>query len=199
MPPDPAAGSDTFARLDSSSSTSCVLRATQRPNASGTPKASVYAITVLPLPPPSPQQTQRAEFCQRQKLVGIGGKPRIDHALGIFERDTGTLDGAQISDARGQHERQFLHFRSARVMDHPSIGNRERTLESHARKAFDRAGERGHDLGPGIGTGSPYRAGADRVETETNIAGREVKAFALRVFGNVGRSHARLRTDLKFD
>ena len=32
MPPEPAAGSETLARLDSSSSTSCVLRATRRAN-----------------------------------------------------------------------------------------------------------------------------------------------------------------------
>ncbi len=84
-------------------------------------------------------------------------------------------------------------------MDHPSIGNRERALESHCRKAFDRAGDRGHDLGPGIGTGPPDRAGADRVETETDIAGRGRKTLALHIFGDVDRGHPRLRTDLKFD
>ena len=55
----------------------------------------------------------------RQKLVGVGGKPRIDHALGIFQRDAGILHRAQIGDAGRQHERQLLHFRSAGIMDHP--------------------------------------------------------------------------------
>ena len=146
-----------------------------------------------------PQQTQRAEFCQRQELIGIGGKPRIDHAPRILERDAGALQRAQIGDGGRQHERQFLHFRSAGIMDHPSVGDRERALESHRREAFDRAGDRGHDLRPGIGTGSPDRAGADRVEAETDIAGRGVKAFALHIFGDVDRGHARLRADLKLD
>ena len=127
-----------------------------------------------------PQQSQRAELRHGQELVGVGAEPRIDHALRIFERDAGALQRAQIGDAGRQHERQFLHFRSAGVMDHPSVGDRERALEAHRREAFDRAGDRGHDLGPGIGTGSPDRAGADRIETEADIAGRGREALALR-------------------
>ena len=49
---------------------------------------------------PRPQQPQRAEFGQRQELIGIGGQPRIDHALRIFERDTRLLDRAQIGRRR---------------------------------------------------------------------------------------------------
>ena len=126
---------------------------------------------------PRPQQPQRAEFRQRQELVGIGGKPRIDHALRVFERNAGLLDRAQIGDAGGQHEGQFLHFRSAGIMDHPSIGDRERALEAHRGEAFDRAGDRGRDLGPAIGTGSPDRAGAERIEPEADIAGRGIDAL----------------------
>src|SRR5947208_11742947 len=84
-------------------------------------------------------------------------------------------------------------------MDHPSVGNRERTLESDSGKALDRTGNRSHDLGPGIETGSPDRAGADRVEAETDIAGRPRKAFALHIFGDVNGGHPRLRADLKFE
>ncbi len=76
-----------------------------------------------------PQQPQRAEFRQRQELVGVGGEPRIDHALRLLRARTPALfDRAQIGDAGGQHEGQFLHFRSARIVDHPSIGGRERRL-----------------------------------------------------------------------
>ena len=91
---------------------------------------------------PRPQQPQRAEFCHGQELVGIGGKPRIDHALRVFQRNAGALDRAQIGDAGRQHEGQFLHFRSAGVVDHPSVGNRERALETHGGEALDRAGAR---------------------------------------------------------
>ena len=84
-------------------------------------------------------------------------------------------------------------------MDHPPVGSGERALESHGGEALDRAGHRGHDLGPGIGTGSPHRAGADRVETETDIAGRGLEALALDILGDVDRGHPRLRTDLKLD
>ena len=98
---------------------------------------------------PRPQQSQRAEFRQGQELIGIGAEPRIDHAAGFIQRDAGALQRAQIGDAGRQHEGQFLHFRSAGIMDHPSIGNRERALESHRGETFDRAGNRGHDLGPG--------------------------------------------------
>ena len=148
---------------------------------------------------PRPQQPQRAEFCHGQELIGIGGKPRIDHALRILERHAGAFQRAQIGDAGRQHEGQFLHFRSAGVVDHPSVGDRERTLEAHRGEAFDRAGHRRHDLGPGIGAGSPDRAGADRIEAEADIAGRGIEAFALHIFGDVNRGHPRLRTDLKFD
>ena len=110
-------------------------------------------------------------FAMRQELIGIGAEPRIDHALRVFERDPGTLQRAQIGDAGREHEGQFLHFRSAGVMDHPSVGNRERPLEAHRGEALDRAGDRGHDLGPGIGTGPRDRAGAERIEAETDIAG----------------------------
>ncbi len=75
---------------------------------------------------PRPQQPQRAEFCQRQELIGIRRKPRIDHALGVFQRDTGLFDRAQIGHAAGQHEGQFLHFRSAGIMDHATVGSRKR-------------------------------------------------------------------------
>ena len=83
---------------------------------------------------PRPQQAQRAEFGHGQELVGVGGKPRIDHALRIFERHAGALDRAQIGDAGREHEGQLLHFRSAGIMDHPAVGSRERALESHARR-----------------------------------------------------------------
>ena len=56
MPPEPAAGSDTLPRLDSSSSTSCVLRATRRANGSGNPSASVCGNTVIASAPPSPAE-----------------------------------------------------------------------------------------------------------------------------------------------
>ena len=56
MPPEPAAGSETFARLDSSSSTSWVLRAARRANGSGNPKASVCGNTVIVLAPPRPAE-----------------------------------------------------------------------------------------------------------------------------------------------
>ena len=56
MPPEPAAGSDTLARLDSSSSTSWVLRAARRANASGKPSASVCGSTVMLLAPPRPAE-----------------------------------------------------------------------------------------------------------------------------------------------
>ena len=46
----------TLARLDSSSSTSCVLRATRRANASGKPSASVCGSTVMALAPPRPAE-----------------------------------------------------------------------------------------------------------------------------------------------
>ena len=54
MPPEPAAGSDTLARLDSSSKMSCVLRATRRAKASGSPSASVCGSTVTALAPARP-------------------------------------------------------------------------------------------------------------------------------------------------
>ena len=146
-----------------------------------------------------PQYSQRAEFRHGQKLIGIGAEAPIDHALRVFERNTGIFQRAQIGDAGRQHERQLLHFRSAGVMNHPSVGNRERTFESHCGEAFDGARDRGHDLGPGIRTGSPDRAGADRVEAKTNIAGRRREAFALDIFGNVNCGHPRLRADLKFE
>ena len=148
---------------------------------------------------PRPQQPQRAEFRQRQELVGVGAEPRIDHALRIFERNAGLFDRAQIGDAGGQHECQFLHFRSAGIMDHPSIGDRERALEAHRGEAFDRARDRGHDLLPAVGTGAPHRAGPERVEPEADVAGGGIDAFALDVFGDVNGGHPRLRADLKLD
>ena len=99
-----------------------------------------------------PQQSQRAEFRQGQELIGIGAEPRIDHAPGFIQSHTGALQRAQIGDAGRQHEGQLLYFRSAGIMDHPSIRDRERALESHRSEIFGRAGDRGRDLGPGIGT-----------------------------------------------
>src|SRR5258706_979625 len=156
------------------------------------PRSTLFPYTTL-------FQAQRAEFRHGQKLVGIGAETRIDHALRVFECDTDTLQRAQIGDACRKNERQFLHFRSAGVMDHPSVGNREGTLESDSGKALDRTGDRGHDLRPGIETGSRNRAGADRVETETDMAGRSRKTFALHIFGDVYRSHPRLRAELEFE
>ena len=69
--------------------------------------------------------------------------------------NTRAFHRAQIGDAGREHERQLLHFRSAGVMDHPSVGHRERALEADRREAFDCAGDRGHDLRPAIGTGAP--------------------------------------------
>ena len=117
----------------------------------------------------------------------------------IFERNPGLFDRAQIGDAGSQHECQLLHFRSAGIMDHPSIGGRERALEAHRGEAFDRAGDRGHDLGPAIGAGAPHRAGSERIEPEADVAGRGVEALALDVFGEVNGGHPRLRADLKLD
>ena len=117
----------------------------------------------------------------------------------IFERNPGLLDRAQIGNAGSQHECQFLHFRSAGIMDHASIGGRERALEAHRGETFDRASDRGHDLLPAIGTGAPHRTGPERVETEADIAGGGIDAFALDVFGDVNGGHSRLRTDLKLD
>ena len=132
-------------------------------------------------------------------MIGIGGQPRIDHAAGILEINPRALQRAQIGNAAGQHKGQLLHFRSAGVMDHPTVRSRERPLKSDFGQAFDGAGDRRHDLGPAIGTGSPDRACAKRIETEPDIAGRGVKTFALHIFGDMYRGHARLRTEFKFD
>ncbi len=101
---------------------------------------------------PRPQQPQRPEFRQRQELVGVGGQPRIHHALRIFERNACLFGRAQIGCAGGQHKCQFLHLRSAGIMDHPPIGSCERAFEAHRGEAFDRARDGGHDLGPTVGT-----------------------------------------------
>ena len=116
-------------------------------------------------------------FASVRNWSASAAEPRIDHALRIFERNAGLLDRAQIGDAGGQHERQFLHFRSAGIMDHPSIGDRERALEAHRGEALDRAGDRGHDLVPAIGTGAPHRAGAERIEPEADVAGGGIDAL----------------------
>ena len=84
-------------------------------------------------------------------------------------------------------------------MDHPSIGGGERALEAHRGEAFDRAGDRGHDLVPAIGTGAPHRTGPERVEPEADVAGGGIDAFALDIFGDVNGGHSRLRADLKLD
>ena len=54
MPPEPAAGSATLARLDSSSRMSCVLRAMRRAKPSGRPSAAVNGSTVIASAPPRP-------------------------------------------------------------------------------------------------------------------------------------------------
>ena len=84
-------------------------------------------------------------------------------------------------------------------MDHPSIGDRERAFEAHRGEALDRAGDRGNDLGPAIGTGAPHRAGPERIQPEADVAGGGIDAFALDVFGDVNGRHSRLRADLKLD
>src|SRR5258708_15597748 len=56
---------------------------------------------------------------------------------------------------------------------------------------------RSHDLGPRIGTGSPDRAGADRIKTEADIAGRGGEAFALDVFGDVDGRHPQHTSELQ--
>jgi hypothetical protein len=84
-------------------------------------------------------------------------------------------------------------------MNDPSVGKRKRAFESHRGETFDGAGERWHDLGPGVGAGPPDGASTDRIEAETDIAGGRCEAFALDIFGEVDRDHARLRTDLKFE
>ena len=84
-------------------------------------------------------------------------------------------------------------------MDHPSIGGGERALEAHRGEALDGAGDRGHDLGPAVGTGAPHRAGPERVEPEADIAGGGIEALALDIFGDVNGGHPRLRADLKLD
>ena len=56
MPPEPAAGSATLATLDSSSSSSCVLRAMRRAKRSGRPSAVVNGSTVMASAPPMPAE-----------------------------------------------------------------------------------------------------------------------------------------------
>ena len=41
------------------------------------------------------------------------------------------------------------------VMDHPTVGSRKRALKPDFGEAFNAAGDRRHDLGPAIRTGSP--------------------------------------------
>src|SRR2546430_15337830 len=84
-------------------------------------------------------------------------------------------------------------------MNHLSVRGCERTLEAHGGKAFDRAGNRGRDFSPGIRTGPRGRAGADRIEAETDIAGRRREPFALHIFGDMNGGHPRLRSDLKLN
>ncbi len=79
-----------------------------------------------------PQQPQRAEFCHGQKLVGIRGKPRIDHALRLLQRNAGAFDRAQIGDAAGEHEGELLHLRAAGIVDHASVGGANGPLKPSA-------------------------------------------------------------------
>jgi len=58
---------------------------------------------------PRPQQSQRAEFCHRQKLIA-SAQAAIDHALRIFQRNTGISSARKIGDTGREHERQLLYF-----------------------------------------------------------------------------------------
>jgi len=43
---------------------------------------------------PRPQQPQRAEFSQRQELVGVGAEPCVDHAARVIEYNAGSFECA---------------------------------------------------------------------------------------------------------
>jgi len=55
-----------------------------------------------------PQAAERAEFGDRQQLIGIGGKAEVDHSPRIIERDTAALERPQIVGSDRKHEAELL-------------------------------------------------------------------------------------------
>ena len=72
---------------------------------------------------PRPQQAQRAEFGQRQELIGIGDQPNR-YAVCNLKRGAGAFEGTEIFNRRCQHECEFLCLRSAGIVDYPAVGQR---------------------------------------------------------------------------
>ncbi len=147
MAPEPAPGSDTFARLDSSSRMSCVLRATRRAKASGSPHAALCGRTAILSAPPRPAAVtaivMRNMFTSASRLViirqavsaatvvGFGVKPQAClHARPQFP------DGAKFRDGE----------KLVGVGRQPEIDHAARGIERHAAgfkraQAVDRGGD----------------------------------------------------------
>ena len=125
MPPEPAAGSMTFARFDSSSRMSCRLRASRRAKRSGRPSAAVKGRAVIAFAPPIPAENVaivvRSKFTQGSRLaiirhavsaetkMGSGVEPaRRLNACPQFSQRTKLGDGEELVGIGGKPEED--HF-----------------------------------------------------------------------------------------
>ena len=72
-----------------------------------------------------PQFSQRAEFGDGEKLIGVGGQPEEDHAPRRFERNALGFERAQIGQRDRKCERQFLRLGPAGIVDYAPVGGGE--------------------------------------------------------------------------
>ena len=98
MPPEPAVGSATLARLDSSSSSNCVLRAMRRAKRSGNPIAAVNGSTVIASAPPMP--AENAAMVVRSMFTYGSRRVIIRHAVSAETKAGAGAEPAGLFDAR---------------------------------------------------------------------------------------------------
>ena len=116
-----------------------------------------------------PQQTQRAEFRQRQELVGIGAEAERQSRAGLVKRDATGFQRTQIGDRDRKRESKFLRLRSAGIMNRAAVGERERPLEATADEVADHPGEWFLHFGPGRRGRATHGHGAERLIVEADI------------------------------
>ena len=135
---------------------------------------------------PRPQQAKRAEFRDRQELIGICAEPECQRVTRAFEHDAAGFHGPQIGEGDRQCESQFLRLRSTGIVHRTAIGKREWALEAATDEVDDHFGERLLNLVPRRGAAASDRHGGERLIVEAEIDLRRIDVTGIDQPGEVG-------------
>ena len=142
-----------------------------------------------------PQFSQRAEFGDGEKLIGVGGQPEEDHASRRFERNALGFERAQVGQRDRKCERQFQRLGPAGIVDYAAVGGGELALETGTRQGGEAAGEMRCMLTPRPGGNRRNRLRAERVVPQTDVRRGQRKCQSARQHGVDDRDRHRRKID----